>query len=367
MIRYPPYIYEPAKSIEVLEASEKYLNTRPDLKEKIIDLGWCYQSIGKSIPHTTENWWSGHFFPFMESSEELQISFNLAMFGLYKQAFISLRSALEVGMLSVYYNINDDGHKTVQDWLKSKDTWEANTPRADKIWKILNSNTNISRFNRKYNLRRCFDDLSYLHNYVHTKGYKYSNHLGVVKSNYQTFEEAILLKWLDTYEKVVIVIITLHMLKYPITSIEFDWGTKVGIDNPFPVLESFEIDRIKGTLPIAYIQEIQNIALNDFDTQELYKHIISMPDMTEAEIEKQIISLDKLTIESGQGFVEWEKQELQWLDKVSDEGKDKILRRIEGIRKWAEENNMMKPKLERLKEEGFFNNSTTPTSDKGNA
>jgi len=85
----------------------------------------------------------------------------------------------------------------------------------------------------------------------------------------------------------------------------------------------------------------------------------------EAEKEKQIIDLDKLLIESGQDFVEWEKQQLQWLNKISDEGKGVILRRIEVIRKWAEENNMMKPKLERLKEEGFFNNSSTPTSDKG--
>jgi hypothetical protein len=367
MIHYPPYIYEPAKSIEVLEASEQYLEAHPDLKEKVINLGWCYQSIGKSIPQTTENWWSGHFFPFIESSEELQISFNLAMFGLYKQAFMSLRSALEVGMLSVYYNINDDGHKTIQDWLKSKDTWEANTPRADKIWKILNSNTNISRFNSKFNLKGHFDDLNYLHNYVHTKGYKYSNHLGVAKPNYQTFEESILFKWIDTYGKVAIIIITLHMLKYPITSIEFDWRTKVGIDNPFPVLEAFEIDQIREILPFGYFDEIRNIASNDYETQELYKHIVNIPDMTEAEKERQIIDLDKMLIEHGQGFIEWEKQHLYWLNKISDEEKDKILHRIEVIRKWAEENNMMKPKLERIKEEGVFNNSTTPISDKGDA
>ena len=357
MNHYPTFIYEPAKSIEVLEASEQYLDANSDLKEKINTLGCCYQSIGKSIPQTTENWWSGHFFPFVESNEELQISFNLAMFGLYKQAFMSLRSALEVGMLSVYYNINDDGHNVVQDWLKSKDTWEANTPRADKIWKILKANTNIEEFDRKFNFKKRFEDLSYLHNYVHTKGHKYSNHLGMMKSNWQTFEEKVFLKWLDAYEKVVIIVITLHMLKYPITSIEFDWATKIGIDNPFPVLESFEIERIKEILPFDYINEIQIIASYDHETQDLYQHILSIPDMTEEEKEKQIVKLDKLMIENGQGFIEWEKQQLQWLDMINDEGKEKLLHRIEVIREWADENNMMKPKLERLKEEGFFDNS----------
>lgn len=356
MNHYPPYIYEPAKSIEVFEASEKYLDINPQLKEKINNLGWCFQSIGKSIPQTMENFWSGHFFPFVESSEELQISFNLVMFGLYKQAFMSLRSALEVGMLSVYYNINDDGHKIVKDWLNSKDTWEANTPRSDKIWKILKTNKNIESFDHKLNLKERFEDLSYLHNYVHTKGYKYSNQLGLKKSNCQTFEEKVFLKWLDAYEKVVIIVATLHMLKYPITSIEYDWDDKVGIDNPFPILKSFEIDRIREILPCAYFREIQSIASVDPDTQELLNYIENLPDMTEEEKEQQIVDFDKSMIEHGQGFIEWEKQELKWLEKMSDEAKEKVLRRIDVIRQWAIENNMMKPKIERLKDEGFFEN-----------
>lgn len=356
MNHYPPYIYEPAKSIEVFGASEKYLDINPHLKEKIINLGWCYKSVGKSIPQTMENLWSGHFFPFVESSEELQISFNLVMFGLYKQAFMSLRSALEVGMLSVYYNINDDGHKVVKDWLNSKDTWEANTPRSDKIWKILKTNKNIESFDRKLNLRERFEDLNYLHNYVHTKGYKYSNKLGLMKSNFQTFEEKVFLKWLDAYENVVTIVATLHMLKYPITSIVYDWDDKVGIDNPFPVLESFEIDRIREILPFAYFREIHSIASVDPDTLELLNHIENLPDMTEEEKEQQIVDFDKSMIENEQGFIEWERQELKWLEKMSDEAKEKVLRRIDVIRQWAIKNNMMKPKLERLKDEGFFDN-----------
>lgn len=357
MSEYPPYIYEPNKSIDVLRTSENYLIAHPSLKEKISNLGWNIQSIGKSIPQTTENWWSGHFFPFIESSEELQVSFNLAMFGLYKQAFMSLRSALELGLLSVYYNINDDGHKVVKDWLNSKDTWEANTPRADKIWKILFSNQNIKDFDQKFEIKQRFSDLSYLHNYVHTKGYKFSNKLGVKISNYQTFEESIFLKWLTAYEDIVIIIITLHMLKYPITAIEFDWSTKVGIDNPFPVLEKFEIQRIQEALPEGYFQEIQNIASTDSETQNLVDHILDQPNMTEAEKEEQIIKLDKSHIEHGQGYIEWEKQQISWLDHFDELEKEKGLSRLKILKEWAIENNMMKPKIERLRDEDFFDNS----------
>ena len=357
MTKYSPFIYEPERSIEVLKETETFFQNNPPIIIKIKDLGWVYQSIGKTIPHTTENMFSGHFFPHIESTQEFQISFNLVLFGLYKQAFMSLRSGLEVGMLSVYYNINDEGHKAVRDWLRSKDTWEANTPRIENIWKILNTNKNIANFNNKFDLRKRFDGLSFLHNYIHTKGHKYSNQLGVFKSNYQTFEEDILKKWVDTYEKVIIVVATLHMLKYPISVIEFDWSKKIGIENPFPVLEVFEIEKIKKLLPKDFINEIQHIAKKDESTQSLYRYIIELPDMSEDEKEQQMNEFDKSTIEHGQGFIEWERQEFDWMKNYSDKEKKKNLDRIKLIKKWAIENNMMKPKLERLKEQGFFKKS----------
>ena len=315
MSAYHPFIYDPEKSIEVFKKTESFFQKNPDTKRKVEELGWVYFSIGNTIPQTTENFWSGHFFPFMDSWDELQISFNLAIFGLYKQAFMSLRSGLELGLLSVYYNINDDGHNAVQSWLKSKDSWEANTPRIDKIWKILNSNSNIKNFNAEFNIRDRFNKLSFLHNYVHTKGYKYSNHLGILKSNFQTFEEKILLKWIYTYQEIITIIITLHLLKYPIGIIEFDWNKKIGIDNPFPVLEKFEIERVCDLLPVKYISEIKEIAKNDKETQNLFDHIKNIPDMTELDKEEQIIRLDKMSIEHHpEGFVGWEKQEIKLID-----------------------------------------------------
>lgn len=344
MSNYPPFVYEPEKSIEVNKKTDLFLQKNVDIKKKIEDLGWIYFSVGKTIPQTTENFWSGHFFPFMESWDELQISFNLAAFGLYKQAFTSLRSGLELGLLSIYYNINDDGHQVVQDWLKSKNSWETNTPRIDKIWKILNSNNNIQSFDNKLKLRERLGKLSFLHNYVHTKGYKYSNHLGIFKSNFQTFEEKILLKWIDTYQEIITIIITLHLLKYPIGIIEFDWNKKIGIDNPFPVLESFEIERVCDLLPENYISEIKEIAKNDKETQNLFTHIKNMPDMTEVDKEEQIIRLDKMSIEHHpEGFVGWEKQERKLIDqfKYTQEDRQKVLDRIELLKNWAKKKGLL--------------------------
>lgn len=349
MVDFGPLIYEPSKSINVQESTIKFLESNEEIRSKISELGWCYNSISKAIPQTSENFWSGHFFPYIESTEELQISINLAMFGFYKQAFSSLRCALEVGMLSVYYNINDEGQDVVQDWLKSRDTWEANTPRAKKIWQILSTNKNIKEFDAKFGLQDDFESLSYLHNYVHTKGYKFSNYLGKIKSNWQTFESDIFVKWSEAYEKVVKLLIKLHILKYPITMIEYEWGRKTGIDNPYPVLDICEVSRVKNLLSRDELIEIEKISENDTFTQDLFEHIKSLPDMTEEEIEDQMFEMDKSIIEMGQGFLEWEESQLKILAHFNNQDDKKSLMRIERVRVWAEANNMMLSKFERLK------------------
>lgn len=349
-MKFWPYIYEPDKSIEVYKKTEEYFEENPEIKKRVEELGWIYHTVGMIVPQNLENLWSGHYFPFIDSWEELQISFNQICFGLYKQAFVSLRSGLELGMLSVYFNINDDGHNAVKEWLNSKETAEANTPRASEIWKILLSNENIKQFNDKHNLRKTFDDLGYLHNYVHTKGSKYSNQMGLIKSNSQTFEAKLISKWLNSYADVISLISTLHLLKYPISVIRFDYQRKFGIDIPnFGNLEEFNIEKIAKILPDNYLSDIEEIAKKDLATQETIQELNSLPDMTEEQVEEQIINLEKMFIENGEGFVKWLEQQENFLKSVGEEEFSDVMKvRIEFLRKWAEENNFMESKSKRL-------------------
>jgi len=348
-MKFWPYTYEPDKSIEVYKQTEKHFNENPEVKKQIEELGWTYHTIGMIIPQNFENLWSGHFFPFIESWEELQVSFNLVCFGLYKQAFVSLRSGLELGLLSVYYNISDDGHNAVKDWINSKNIREANTPNADKIWKILLSNENIKKFNDKHNLRETFDNLGYLHNYVHTKGAKHSNRMGLLKSNCQTFESKLIDKWLISYADIISLVCSLHLLKYPIAVIRFDYSKKFGIDIPsFGGLEEFNIDKFTKILPNQYLTDIGVIANEDHTTQQTIKEISSLPDMSELQIEEQIINLEKSLIE-GEGFTMWLENQERWLKSFGQsEFDEKIKKRIELLRIWATENGFLDSKLKRL-------------------
>lgn len=344
-----PYIYEPDRSIEVYNQTNTYLETYPDLKGKIENLGWVYHEVGLIIPQTVENFWSGHYFPYSESWDELQVSFSLCCFGLYKQAFISLRSALELGMLSVYFNINDEGHKTVRDWYFSKDCFDSNTPRTDKIWKILLSNINIKKFNDKYDLRGKYNELMFLHNFVHTKGNKFSNSLGGLKGNSQVFLEKALKAWLRTYEKIVVILTTLHLLKYPIALVHFDYSKKFGIDIPnFGGLEKDKIDRIASLLPSDYINEIEIIASYDPPTRTTLSEISSLPDMTEEQLDEQVLISHKFSIEHGEGFIEWEKNQHKLYNELFKiELGQRAKEHIEILRLWAKENGFMESKSKR--------------------
>lgn len=345
-----PYIYEPDKSIEVNNLTNAFLTENPAIKEKIETLGWIYHEVGLIIPQTMENFWSGHYFPYRESWEELQISLTNCFFGLYKQAFVSLRSALELGMLSVYYNINDDGHNAVSDWYRSSDSFESNTPRTDKVWKILLSNINIKSFNDKFDLRGRYDKLMFLHNYVHTKGLKFSNSLGTLKGNFQTFEEKVLKSWLKTYEDIAVIITTLHLLKYPLAVVHYDYRKKFGIDMPnFGGLEKDKIERMASILPTDYIKEIETIALYDPQTRETLSQIVSLPDLTEKEVDEQILNSHKFSIEHGEGFTEWESNLYKLYNgTLKIEMEERTKEHIEILRQWAMDNGFMESKAKRL-------------------
>lgn len=349
-MKFSPYIYEPDKSIEVYRETEKYFEENPVIKKRIEELGWIYHTVGMIIPHNFENFWSGHYFPFMDSWEELQVSFTQICFGLYKQAFVSLRSGLELGMLSVYFNINDEGHNTVKDWLKAKDTKDADTPYAKTIWKILLQNDNIRKFNEKHDIETIHKNLGYLHNYVHTKGAKHSNRMGLLKSNSQTFEAKLISKWLTTYSDIISLISTLHLLKYPISVIRFDYSKKFGIDIPsFGGLEEYHIDKIASILPDKYLEDIELIAKEDTATQETIKEISAFPDMTEEQVEEQIINLEKMSIEDGEGFTKWLENQERWHKSFGEnEFDEKMKNRIELLKIWATENNFLESKAKRL-------------------
>lgn len=340
----PPFNYTCDKSVEVYEESKKFI-AASGYEDKISNLAWVYHSIGDLTPQTTENVWSGHFFPWVESWDEIQISFNLCLFGLYKQAMVSLRSGLELGLLSVYWNLNDDGHEVIQDWLKSKE----NTPYFGGIWKKLEKHPNFRLFQQSHDIRSRILNLGFLHDYTHTKGQKFSNSLGLFKSNFQTFEKKGFILWFEAFEEVVKVLSILHLIKHPIGIIRYDYSQKFGINKPeFGGLEIFEIERLERIIEKEVFNTIESIAQADDNVKSVMEWVSNLPDITREDITEQIIELDKLSIQ-GQGLEQWlemEKQILETEKQIHGDGfqKDEAYQqKVDLLIQWAKENNLEKP------------------------
>lgn len=337
-----PFSYKFDRSFDVYFETYKYISDKK-LNERLFKLFLCYHKIGTVIPQTNENFWSGHYFPWMESWSELEISYNLMEIGLYKQSFYCLRSSFELGLLSVYWNLNDDGHIVMKDWLKS----EVNTPRFNEVWQKLEKHKNFITFQNNYDLKKRLSDLGYLHYYVHSKGSQHSNTLGKFKSNFQTFEAFGFDEWMKSFEEIVKVLSIIHLIKYPIGTVKFDFRNKFGIDIPsFGGLDIGDVELLEEIIGADIFPIFDVIAKEDGRVIEVMEWINSLEDMTEQQKLEQVIDSDKRWIEQ-MGFEEWEKMENQLYKEMveSDEHKEKVKK----LKVWAVENNFMIPKYERLK------------------
>ncbi|KKL55735.1 hypothetical protein LCGC14_2252430 [marine sediment metagenome] len=56
--------------MDILNASNKYLEEHVEIREKIEEYNWIFRSLFELIPETVENFWSGHVFPIAEAEYE---------------------------------------------------------------------------------------------------------------------------------------------------------------------------------------------------------------------------------------------------------------------------------------------------------
>lgn len=291
------------------------------------------------VPHTAESMWSGHFFPATESLTEAEVSYTLALSGYYKQSMASLRSSLELGLLSVYWNLSDDGHLVIKRWLHSRQ----DTPRPKEIWERLAAHEGIATFSHALDVRGRIQNLfGELSNFVHSRGRLYSNdHFEPEQPFISRRPSAGMIQlWAQTYREVVWLILALHLAKYPIGTVRGDWNDKFGIDVPmFGGLSEAEIDKAEVFLGREAFAALHQVAETDPHTLELLAWINSLPSKTEEEVEQQILEMDRTNIQHGGGFEAWEVQERRLNAAVYPDGvPERVEQRIAALREWAVEN-----------------------------
>jgi len=345
IIKYPsPYpldlVNSPDYIFDVFNKSNEFLKNNPEYKESIDLYLWANRNILDLIPQLVYNFWSGHIFPLSEAEYELESSIDLALFGFYKQAMQSVRNFLELGLLSLYWNIEDTGHITIQNWLHSLE----NTPFKKQVLEQILRNKNIKKFNNKVNI---IEEINILYkelcNYTHTKGIKYSTRI-LNMANFNNFNEKTFIKWLNYFKRVVRTIIALHLLKYPVGLQYTPIAEKFGLNEPVGgFLNSYQAEQIKKIFDDKTLKVLQKISDEDESAIALAEEINRRPDVTEEEFAEQIEENDKWQIE-GMGFKNWlrnEKVLIKHLKNTNPQEYEYQIKYIKKMKEWAKSKNLV--------------------------
>ena len=295
-MKKPLIINDHEKVENVYEISEEYLLNNNNLLEETANYLRAYYEAHHLVPQTLENFWSGHSFPFSESYYELENSFELCKQGFYRYSLFALRCALELAVIGLCYNKNDLAHIEIQKWIRS----EENTPWFKKSLKHIFDLDNFYKFNQEFPLENDIYNLySLLSDYVHSKGYRYST-TGQSLSNFNQFNESSLILYVELMKKTVSCMVTMMLLKYPIGLKNLPLWEKFGFDAPAAGFLSEHIQQIVLNALDEKIKEIlQKICDSDPIVKEIINQILSMPDLTEEQLNKQRAEWDDLMEKKG--------------------------------------------------------------------
>lgn len=256
--------------------------------------------LSQSYPvENAADFFSDSNFAMMEAHHEFKSSYEITKFGFFKQGLMSLRSGLDLGVLSTYWSIVGKNDRTFKNWLRAREK----TPFSNAMKKTLLTNPNIYIFNERYCIKDLFDKLGFLHNYVHTQGKPHSTY-GEFKKMIvgEEHNDTLFEKWCQAFQCCVQLIVILHLLRFPIASLKYDFVKKFGSYNKSPfcggLFGDFQEDLIRfiGQEKLNFIQDI---AHKDDETVGLLEWLDSHPDLSQEEIDMIIAEEQR----------EWEEQE----------------------------------------------------------
>jgi hypothetical protein len=313
--------FSPKPIWEIYHRTCDYLS-RTGAGEEIERLGTVFRLTRKVLPEQIEQVWSGHLFPWDECYGDLQISFAQASYGLFKPAYYLLRSALELGLLLVYWKMDDSDPEAWKGWLRSTDS----TPRACTIWKRVMGHANFQAFQRTYDLDSDYASFSALSDYVHTKGMKYSNAVRLPGSSIRVpgfspcFSEEAFDEWRSRFKSTVRFLCMCFLVRYPIGTVRFDWVRKFGIDIPaFGGLSDTDICQLEELITPEVFRAISAIAPHDDHVAEVMNWVNGLPDLSDEVNDEQVIELYKTLMNPNQ-IAEWIAIQRKIIERARVEG-----------------------------------------------
>lgn len=325
-------IEQTTKHYNLISEYETKFDFRYDVEKGLSSIFLISQNFPKQ---SVLDYFSGEDFSMSECYEEIETSYELIKYGFYKQSMISLRTSLEIGLLSIYWLILGKESVEFNQWLSSK----FDTPyKNEKFWKKIKSNENIKLFDIEFNLIEEIKKFD-LSDFVHTKGILFSNYgefQRILKGQdkFENYQE-----WLRNFKAIVRILEVLHLLKFPTLNIRFTSDfllSKFGTFDSIPQFGSGygdEMNILSSFISQNQLSFINDIANSNEEVINIKKWINELPDLTEEEIENKIIDNQKRNIERS-GFENWSSNTKSYDNRITSE-------MIQNLREWAVSNNLM--------------------------
>lgn len=335
-------LHSDERVLGILSQTNEFLETnKSDVAHQINDSVWIIRSLHDLLPETMDRIWSGHIFPLSEAGYELESSIVFCKLGFYKHAISCLRNVLELGLLSVYWDIEGQSHIDIQTWLRSLES----TPFRKKVFAKLKRNQNILTFDKMHGI---FEETGQLYeelcNFAHTKGMRFSSR-ALSPSNISVFQEGSIKLWLTFLLRVMRTVTAFHILKYPVALQHTPIDDKFGLNSPTGgFLLPFQADRIRHLYSAEVAATLQAISDNDSVAKSLAEWVNAKPDLTEAEWQAQVESQDQQEIEAW-GFERWlenGKGTSEFLREAAPNEYAKRLAYVESMRAWARTHGFLK-------------------------
>lgn len=332
-----------AAILGVAEQTDEYLAHNGNVATVIEDTFWVFQSLLGLPPMTGENAFSGNLAPIIEAQAELQSSITLARLGIYKQALTSLRSVLELGVLQVYWDIDDQSHLTIGDWWVRGDK----TPPSRKTREELRRVPGVSAYldvDETFFVRA--QELEhFLGGYVHTRGGRSSSRALVPTTNTVAFNVDALTLWQQKLEEVGRVVLAVQLMKYPVGLQVTPLSAKFGLNPPAGgFVEPFVRDRFREYLDPDVRDRLQQISDNDEDALARAAWANNRPDVTEEEWREMAEQHDRFTIMTS-SYETWEETDDALARGLGTESTaEELAQRAEyraRLRAWAEEEGLL--------------------------
>ncbi|WP_144756800.1 hypothetical protein [Curtobacterium pusillum] len=335
------YAYSDDELATVARDTDSFLESNPEIRGGFSNSVWLLHGLVQLVPVTETNLFSGNLHPLFEAEADLRASTTQVRFGLYKQALSGLRGVLELGLLSVYWDIDDTAHIDIQDWLQGREDTPGFSAVGRKLLKLPAVQAALERdpdlFERGKSLYR---EIS---GFAHSRGYRKSTAGLVLQSNRPLFSADAMLKWVTLRDRVLNLVLIFHLLKYPSGLQVTPLSQKLGMNTPVGgFVEPSVRDRFLAHLGPSMAAILQEISDADERAQSAANYFQNLPDYPVESWREDILKQDKEWI-AMMGYDDWRRTHDVRPEMPHESQRDKIRRANYGdrLRVWAESEELL--------------------------